>query len=302
MDFYTILEIENDATIDEIKKAYRRLVVKYHPDKNSEPNSIDKFRDIQTAYEVLIDEDRRAHYDLMTECEKYELYTLIKKYIPDYLKIINTISNSHYKNENELKDDISNLVFFKKIYNKIIHKFSNTESDDIIIRTTLKEVYLNETTSITHNDATFTIPLTATEIKLDDISVKIICEDDDDYTQLHEHDLFIVQNISLSQYLYGSNYQLVLPNDDIFEFDFGSLIDKVPILKFSDKGLPINNINDYSESEQIYRGDLYVYFKIDGINSLCLTEIDDQYGEAIKIFLIESFPNITESSDNLLTY
>ncbi|HEY9382961.1 MAG TPA: molecular chaperone DnaJ [Gemmatimonadales bacterium] len=62
-DFYELLCVERDASEDEIKRAYRRLAMEYHPDRNSAPDAAAKFREIAEAYEVLIDPDQRARYD-----------------------------------------------------------------------------------------------------------------------------------------------------------------------------------------------------------------------------------------------
>jgi molecular chaperone DnaJ len=63
-DYYVILGISNDASASEIKKAYRKLAVQYHPDKNPDDKAAEeKFKECSEAYEVLSDDDKRAAYD-----------------------------------------------------------------------------------------------------------------------------------------------------------------------------------------------------------------------------------------------
>lgn len=52
-DYYEILEINKSANENDIKKAYRKLALKWHPDKNSDPKASDKFKEISEAYDVL---------------------------------------------------------------------------------------------------------------------------------------------------------------------------------------------------------------------------------------------------------
>ena len=62
-DYYDILGLAKNSSEDDIKKAYRKLAMKYHPDRNKESGAEDQFKEAKEAYEILSDAEKRATYD-----------------------------------------------------------------------------------------------------------------------------------------------------------------------------------------------------------------------------------------------
>jgi molecular chaperone DnaJ len=62
-DYYEVLGVQRDASKEDIKNAYRKLALKYHPDRNKSPDAEEKFKEISEAYAVLSDDEKRMQYD-----------------------------------------------------------------------------------------------------------------------------------------------------------------------------------------------------------------------------------------------
>jgi molecular chaperone DnaJ len=73
-DFYDVLGVRKDASKDDIKAAYRRLALQFHPDRNKSPEAEEKFKEISEAYAVLSDDDKRKQYDTYGKEGVYQKY------------------------------------------------------------------------------------------------------------------------------------------------------------------------------------------------------------------------------------
>ena len=75
-DYYEVLGVPRDASLEDIKKAFRKLAFQYHPDRNHDTGASDKFKEINEAYEVLSDEQRRWQYDRLASLSSYPRRTM----------------------------------------------------------------------------------------------------------------------------------------------------------------------------------------------------------------------------------
>src|SRR6187551_458083 len=74
-DYYEILEIQKNASKDEIKNTYRKLALKYHPDRNKDKGAEEKFKEISEAYAVLSDDQKRRQYDQFGDQSFHQKYS-----------------------------------------------------------------------------------------------------------------------------------------------------------------------------------------------------------------------------------
>ena len=275
MNFYEILQVPHTATKYEIKKAYHKLAVQYHPDKYSGPNAEEKFLEIKTAYDILYDDDKRQQYDSMTNEERAKTFDLIKQYFteirPQYSYIYEIIINILYsKNEDDFKEDI-NEMNIKKIFSRIGEKIRDSVQEKHITVTTntydlyikLKERYINSVKVLKIGEILYKIPCWKRQVILEDtsigqVTINIICFDTNMYQQLNNYDLLIIQKVSLSQYLYGSKIKVYNIDNEIIPFEFDSCLEKKPIFCIDEKGFICNELEN--------RGKLYIYVVIEGVN------------------------------------
>src|SRR3989454_2760555 len=73
-DYYDVLGVPKGAGKDEIKSAYRKLALQYHPDRNKAPEATERFKEISEAYAILSDDEKRNQYDQFGRAGIYERY------------------------------------------------------------------------------------------------------------------------------------------------------------------------------------------------------------------------------------
>ena len=135
MNFYNILDLEPTCTHKEIRQAYKKLVIKYHPDKPY--GNEEKFKQIKIAYDVLSDEEKRMKYDLMNEASWMKLYDVLNSMMPsEYVNKANNVV--HFFN---IKNDINDMNF-TNIKSKIFQKLASPEIIDIL-KTVMQPIDIN---------------------------------------------------------------------------------------------------------------------------------------------------------------
>lgn len=259
MDFYDVLGLDSKASQEDIKKAYRRLALKYHPDKYH--SAEDKFKKINEAYQILSDPEKRILYDDVNEFTKNTGSSSM-----DYMEMLKTLI----------------MVFLSTMRQKQLKKELK-----LSIHVTLDEIYRGDTKklvistkkwqgggSITKNIyiplANFTgecaFPSQGDEVDdgvFTDIKIAIDVEEHHLIKRdriLCEYDLYLEQNINIYEYYAGFSREIPYLNNETLRIacDGTKTPSDFKILKILyGKGLPYTEDNGEKK-----RGNLYVYFNL----------------------------------------
>lgn len=137
-NLYNILELKNDATINDIKHNFKRLALKYHPDKNKTIDANEKFNQIRIAYEILSNSEKKEKYDKMTSKKQQHFIDILFSFIKE---ITNPITIHNIVSRDDFLKDIKDGNI-NKIAKKMIHKIlDNIDIDTDIDK--LNEIFLH---------------------------------------------------------------------------------------------------------------------------------------------------------------
>lgn len=299
-DLYSILELDKNCTQNDIKRSYRRLALKYHPDKCKLSNAEEKFMDIHSAYQILSNPLERQKYNKLNSSEKIEFYDQFKKYILSKIPNIDDYIKIFFDDENNLKDYVEKMDL-KSIYNQIMEKMVNINFPDPLrpigdvniygkLTATFEERYMDKYRKIQVNRQTkpssiFCIPLRESKIVLPnegeydrlinkhgDIIIDIELDEENDFVQMN-NDIFYTKHISLHDYLYGGKFELKYFNNETLDIKFESFVEKFPLITVENKGMPVSDqyihiLRDTIFDINIKRGNLLIIIKIKNLDSL----------------------------------
>ena len=150
MNLYSILELTPEATLDDIKKSYRKLALKYHPDKNKQVGAAEKFHSILMAYEILSDLEQRQKYDNMNIKKQQNIFDMISQM---YYKFKSSKEFKEYikKNVFENEDAQEKLLSGDK---EVIREFIYNKANSYLLNMINKEFTKNDKIDKTDDDLT----------------------------------------------------------------------------------------------------------------------------------------------------
>ena len=150
-NLYNILELNNDASLQDIKQNFKKLALKYHPDKYKNKDANNKFNKIRIAYEILSNIDKKNKYDKMIEPKKKHFINKIFLFLQE---ITDPLTINNLVNKIDLAEDIKRgniTVIANKIIQKLLDEVENDSNiiqlSEIFIQTSNNEIIKNNSTT-----------------------------------------------------------------------------------------------------------------------------------------------------------
>lgn len=283
-DLYSILNVSKDSDIKDIKKSYKKLAFKYHPDKNKDPEAEDLFKDISEAYEILINKEKKDLYDKFgyeAVSENFEGFT-------SPIDLFQSLFNVDFTNQMMggnifMFSDLSSGPFPPGFNMNCKMKYS--------LNLTLNELYKGSTKEFSINHKTrggimkntkYIINIKKGSKHGDNILVKEggnyiseldtvedliiqIVEQNHEIYKRKNNDLYIEQQISLAESLCGCTITIPHLLEPI-TITINDIIKPNTLFKVKDKGMPIkiDDNKNLTDNEDIISefGDLIIDFNI----------------------------------------
>lgn len=148
-DYYSILKVRPDSSMEEIKAAYRKLVFQLHPDKNKDPLAIEKFKKVTKAFSVLSNSKTRLEYDISLE-NQYKIQLFKQNFSDVILKLDNQlkskINNVNKKILKEYKiDDLTLNLPFSELMQRLFY------SQDLDVKKSAAEALLEKDKKVAYS-------------------------------------------------------------------------------------------------------------------------------------------------------
>jgi len=246
-------------------------------------------------------------------------YTYLNSFFPDETTLKDDFNTFNFTGIiNTVRNRISNMTISD--VDKIVDLFSHPKSTiedspniNINVNATLEEKYLNKYKKITYNtnvgEKTIFVPLRESESIHPEkghyssagihgtVSVNITDIPDTRFSIINDYDLAVFHNISLYEYLYGTNIEFDHIDGSKIPLEISSCIDTVPLFKIDNSGLPYlsddsDELEIMDDPTEIIRGSLYIYIKVYGINSTETSSESLEYKSKIKDIIKKGFPPV----------
>jgi len=286
-DYYKILGLSRNASDEEIKRQYRKLANKYHPDKNSGDGGAEaKFKEINEAYEVLKDKEKRQKYDNLGQSYQQYRQTGSNPSGFNWAQWYAQGNRSNASNFNGMFAQGSVSEFFEKIFGGFSSEsiydntFSTPKQDvEAIINITLDDAFYGRTKTFVYGNEKISIRVKPgtkdnQKVKLTGkagnqgsgdliLTFKI---DEHSNMRRHSDDLETTLNVDLYSAILG-NETFLNVFDETLKIKIPAGCDNNKILKIKNKGMPLYN-------KPSVRGDLYVKLNVILPKDLTQEEID----------------------------
>lgn len=287
-DLYNILELDTNASEFDIKKQFRKLALKYHPDKNNDTGACEKFNQIRIAYDILSDQNKKQKYDKMIEPKKKHFTDTIFLFLK---QITNPKTIHNLMNNPEIINDISNGDV-NIIAQKIIQKILNDIDIDIDIKE-LTNIFLHSPSIEKELNDKIQINRQMQTKKNDSISVESIehSYETSDFNTLH-----IFGNIKTNlDDIYHNRLKEIIIKRKIYTTDKVITETNTYYVPLYDSKIEITDAGDkIKKNNEIENGHVFlkVYCKKDKTKKLIRNGYDIIYND--KITLYELFNGFTK--------